>query len=79
MDIRDLKWDVRPAGNTLMAQIEILGEKLKVPANKRKNLRWLAENLRTLAHKDNSCCCEMKMLISYVQLALQQGIDNLSG
>ena len=79
MDVRDFKWDARPAGNTLIQQIEILGEKLKVPAGKRKNLRWLAENLRTHAKKDKICCCELKMLLGYVQLALQQGIDNLSG
>ena len=79
MDIRDLKWDVRPAGNTLIQQIEALAEKVKVPEGKRKDLYWLSRNLRSEAHKDKSCCCELKMLISYVQLAMQQGIDNLNG
>ncbi len=78
MDIRDLKWDARPAGNTLIQQIEALGKRVNVPANKRKDLRWLAENLRSIAQKgDNSC--EAKVLLNYVQTALQQGIDNLSG
>ena len=79
MDIRDLKWDARPAGNTLIQQIEALGARLNVPANKRKDIRWLAENLRSLAQKDANCCCEHKVLLNYVQTALQQGIDNLSG
>ena len=77
MDIRDLSWKTRPAGNTLMAEIEKLAEKVKVPAGKRKDLRWMAENLRSLAAKD--CACEQKVLISYVGLALQQGINSLSG
>lgn len=79
MDVRDLKWDARPAGNTLIQQIEALGARLNVPANKRKDIRWLAENLRSLAQKDDNCCCEHKVLLNYVQTALQQGIDNLSG
>ena len=81
MDIRDLKWNARPAGNTLIQQIEALGARLNVPANKRKDIRWLAENSRSLAQKeqkqDNRC--EHKVLLNYVQTALQQGIDNLSG
>ena len=77
MDIRDLSWKARPAGNTLMAEIEKLAEKVKVPAGKRKDLRWMAENVRSLAAKD--CVCEQKVLISYVGLALQQGINSLSG
>ena len=80
MDIRDLKWDARPAGNTLIREIEALGARLKVPANKRKDIRWLAENLRS--HKDemgSESHCERKVLLNYVQTALQQGIDNLSG
>ena len=77
MDIRDLKWDARPAGNTLIQQIEALGASINVPADKRKDLRWLAENLRSLTKDDNRC--EAKVLLNYVQTALQQGIDNLSG
>ena len=80
MDIRDLSWDVRPAGNTLIQQIEALGARLNVPADKRKDIRWLAENLRSLAQKDGAgCCCEHAVLLNFVQTALQQGIDNLSG
>ncbi len=79
MDVRDLSWDARPAGNTLIQEIEALGARLNVPANKRKDIRWLAENLRSLASKDDSCCCEHKVLLNYVQTALQQGIDTLSG
>ena len=80
MDVRDLKWDSRPAGNTLIQQIEALGARLNVPADKRKDIRWLAENLRSLAQKDGAgCCCEHAVLLNYVQTALQQGIDNLSG
>ena len=77
MDIRDLSWDARPAGNTLMQQIEALAEAVKVPKGKRKDLRWMAENLRGLTKDDNRC--EAKVLLNYVQTALQQGIDNLSG
>ena len=77
MDVRDLKWDVRPAGNTLIQQIEALGARLNVPAARRKDLRWLVENLRSRAKDDNRC--ETKVLLNYVQTALQQGIDNLSG
>lgn len=79
MDVRDLSWDVRQAGNTLIQQIEALGAKLNIPAKRRRDIRWLAENLRTIAQKDNNCCCEHKVLLCYVQTALQQGIDNLSG
>ena len=80
MDVRDLKWDSRPAGNTLIQQIEALGARLNVPADKRKDIRLLAENLRSLAQKDGAgCCCEHAVLLNYVQTALQQGIDNLSG
>lgn len=62
-----------------MAEIEKLAEKVGVAAGKRKDLRWMAENLRSHALKDKSCCCEHKVLISYVDLALQQGINSLSG
>ncbi len=80
MDIRDLSWDARPAGNTLIQQIEALGARLNVPAGKRKNIRWLAENLRSLAQKEGAgCCCEHAVLLNFVQTALHQGIDNLSG
>ncbi len=80
MDARDLSWDARPAGNTLIQQIEALGARLNVPAGKRKDIRWLAENLRSLAQKDDAgCCCDQKVLLNYVQTALLQGIDNLSG
>ncbi len=77
MDVRDLKWDARTAGNTLIQEIESLAEAVKVPKGKRKDLRWLAENLRSLTKDDNRC--ESKVLLNYVQTALQQGIDNLSG
>lgn len=79
MDIRDMSWKTRPAGNTLIAEIEKLAEVVKVPAARRRDLRWMAENLRTIAHKDTACCCEVKALLSYVDLALQQGINSLSG
>lgn len=79
MDIRDLKWDVRPAGNTLIEQIEALGARINVPASRRKDIRWLAENLRSLMQKEGANRCEHKILLNYVQTALQQGIDNLSG
>ena len=79
MDIRDLKWDVRPAGNTLIQQIEALGARLNVPADKRKDIRWLAENARSIEAKDAEAHCNRKVLLNYVQTALQQGIDNLSG
>jgi hypothetical protein len=75
MDIRDLSWEVRPAGDTLMQEIEALGKKLDIPADRRRDIRWLAENLRTIAGKDDNCCCEHKVLISYVQTALLQGIN----
>jgi hypothetical protein len=75
MDIRDLSWKVRPAGNTLMAEIEKLAAKVEVPKARRRDLRWMAENLRGHAMKDKGCCCEHKALISYVDLALQQGIN----
>jgi len=78
MDIRDLSWKKKTGGNTLIAEIEKLAEKVKVPAGKRRDLRWMANNLRSLAKKDKVCCCEMKVLISYVDLALQQGINSLS-
>ena len=74
MDIRDLRWEVRPAGDTLMQEIEALAEKLDIPAAHRRDIRWLAENLRTISMKDDNCCCEHKVLVSYVQTALQQGI-----
>ncbi len=79
MDVRDLKWDARPAGNTLMQQIEALGERLGVAADKRKDIRWLAENLRSMKVEGAEKHCEQKVLLNYVQTALQQGIDNLSG
>lgn len=77
MDIRDMAWDVRPAGNTLLQQIEAFGEKLKIPMDKRKDLRWLQENLRSLA-SDEEDTCEYKILLSYVQAAVAQGLDKLS-
>jgi len=55
MDIRDLSWETRPAGDTLMQEIEALAEKVNVPAARRRDIRWLAENLRTIAGKDPSC------------------------
>ncbi len=79
MDIRDLSWKTRPAGNTLIAEIARLAEKVGIAEGKRKDIRWLAENLRSHALKDKGCCCEHKVLISYVDLALQQGINSLSG
>lgn len=76
MDIRDINWKTRPAGNTLMAEIEKLAEAVKVPAARRRDIRWMSENLRSMM-SDNAavCCCEGKALLSYVDLALQQGID----
>jgi hypothetical protein len=62
-----------------MAEIEKLAEKVKVPVSRRRDIRWMAENLRSHAMKDKGCCCEHKALISYVDLALQQGINSLSG
>jgi hypothetical protein len=35
----------------------------------------MAENVRGMAQNDTSCCCEVKALLSYVDLALQQGIN----
>lgn len=75
MDVRDMSWKVRPAGDTLIQEIEALAEKVKVPADRRRDIRWMAENLRTIAGKDDSCCCEHKVLLTYVQHALQQGIN----
>jgi hypothetical protein len=76
MDIRDLSWKKRPAGNTLIAEIEKLAEAVKVPAARRRDLRWMAENLRGMMTDNSSvCCCEGKALLSYVGLALQQGIN----
>ena len=54
MDIRALSWEVRPAGDTLTQDIEALGKKLDIPADRRRDIRWLAENLRTIAGKDDS-------------------------
>ncbi len=73
MDVRDLSWKVRPAGNTFISEIEKLAEKVKVPATRRKDLRWMAKNLRSLENEE--CRCECKVLISYVGLALQQGLN----
>jgi len=75
MDIRDLSWKTRPAGNTLMAEIEKLAKVVKVPAARRRDLRWMAENLRGMLDGSSVCSCEGKVLISYVDLALQQGIN----
>ncbi len=75
MDIRDLSWEKRPAGNTLISEIEKLAEVVKVPAARRRDLRWMAENVRGMARNDTTCCCEVKALLSYVDLALQQGIN----
>lgn len=75
MDIRDLSWKKRPAGNTLVAEIEKLAEAVKVPAARRRDLRWMSENLRGMMQKDGTCACEAKSLLSYVDLALQQGIS----
>lgn len=75
MDIRDLSWKTRPAGNTLLAEIEKLAEKVEVPAARRRDLRWMSENLRGHAMKSKDSGCEHKVLISYVGLALQQGIN----
>ena len=77
MDIRDLSWEVRPGGDTLMQQIEALGEKVGVPSDRRRDIRWLAENLRSITSADNRC--EAKVLLNYVQTAMQQGIDFLDG
>ncbi len=75
MDIRDLSWKKRPAGNTLIAEIEKLAEAVKVPAARRRDLRWMAENVRGMANNEGTSGCEAKVLISYVGLALQQGIN----
>ena len=75
MDIRDLSWKERPAGNTLIAEIEKLAEVVKVPAARRRDLRWMAENVRGMANNDSTNACEAKALLSYVDLALQQGIN----
>jgi hypothetical protein len=75
MDIRDLSWKTRPAGNTLIAEIEKLAEVVKVPAARRRDLRWMAENVRGMARSDTTRDCEIKVLLSYVDLALQQGIN----
>jgi len=75
MDVRDMSWKTRPAGNTLLQEIEKLAEKVKVPAARRRDLRWMSENLRGPALKGKACCCEHKVLISYVGMALQQGIN----
>lgn len=75
MDIRDLSWKTRPAGNTLISEIEKLAEKVKVPAARRRDLRWMAENLRGSALKNKGCSCEHSALLSYVDHALQQGIN----
>jgi hypothetical protein len=75
MDIRDLSWKVRPAGNTLLAEIEKLAEKVKVPASKRKDLKWLSQNLRGNIAKNEDLRCESLVLLSYVDHALQQGIN----
>ena len=75
MDIRDLSWTERPAGNTLIAEIEKLAEAVKVPAARRRDLRWMAKNLRGMMQKEGTCACEGKALLAYVDLALQQGAD----
>lgn len=75
MDVRDLSWKSRPAGDTLMQEIERLAETVKVPAARRRDLRWMSKNLRSMAQNDTSCCCEMKVLISYVAQALQHGVN----
>ena len=75
MDIRDINWKTRPAGNTLMQEIEKLAAAVEVPAARRRDLRWMAQNLHGSALKNKGCCCEHKALISYVDLALQQGIN----
>ncbi len=74
MDIRDLSWETRPAGNTLLSEIEKLAEKVEVPKARRRDLRWMSENLRGHSIKSDNGC-EHKVLISYVGLALQQGIN----
>ncbi len=75
MDIRDLNWKKRPAGNTLIAEIEKLAEAVKVPAARRRDLRWMAENVRGMTRSDTTRDCEIRVLLSYVDLALQQGIN----
>jgi len=78
MDIRDLNWKEKSAGNTLIQEIEKLAKAINVPVTKRRDLRWMANNLRDISKKDTTCRCELKVLISYVDLALQQGINTLS-
>jgi hypothetical protein len=74
MDVRDLNWTVRPAGDTLLQQIEAMAKEVGVPSGKQRDLRWMAENLRTIASNDEDTC---KALLGYVQHALQQGLDFL--
>ena len=72
MDIRDLNWKLRPAGDTLMQEIEALAKAVNVPVSKRRDLRWLSQNLRS--HHSKQHAAEHAVLLNYVQTALQQGI-----
>jgi hypothetical protein len=78
MDVRDLNWKVKPAGNTLMAQIEALAEKVNVPVSRRRDIRWMSENLRSRGSKDGEEGSDRKALLGYVQTALLQGLDSLN-